>query len=160
MAGSVSIREHLAPPPEPKAAPLADQPGEQPASAAAGPATALNQALLLKAWADHAQLLKQQGKSSMHATLTANKPEITGAHEVSFTIVNTVQENYMRDEKAALLGHLRSQLGDPALNLIIVKQESATPKRRYTPKDRFQIMAEKNPALFKLREDLDLDLGQ
>lgn len=160
VAGSVSIREHLAPPPEPKAAPLADQPGEQPASAAAGPATALNQALLLKAWADHAQLLKQQGKSSMHATLTANKPEITGAHEVSFTIVNTVQENYMRDEKAALLGHLRSQLGDPALNLIIVKQESATPKRRYTPKDRFQIMAEKNPALFKLREDLDLDLGQ
>ena len=31
---------------------------------------------------------------------------------------------------------------------------------RYTPRDKFMLMAEKNPALLKLREDLDLDLGQ
>ncbi|HRN36957.1 MAG TPA: hypothetical protein PLL18_08595, partial [Flavobacteriales bacterium] len=80
----------------------------------------LNQALLLRVWDEYAKLLKRQNKVSMHATLMANRPEITGPQEVTFTIVNTVQENYMRDEKPALLGHLRQQLGSPALNLIVV----------------------------------------
>jgi len=161
LAGAVSIRQPLAPAMEETPAQLADQPGTEPAGTSLPQAAPeLNQALLLRVWDEYAKLLKRQNKVSMHATLMANRPEITGPQEVTFTIVNTVQENYMRDEKPALLGHLRQQLGSPALNLIVVKQEAASPKRRYTPKDRFMIMAEKNPALFKLREDLDLDLGR
>lgn len=160
MAGSVSILQHLAPA-KPPGTDLADQPGEQPAGQATGlPGRDLNLALLLKAWNDHAQSLLQQGKSSMHATLVANKPEITGPASVAFTIVNSVQENYMREEKPMLLGHLRRALGIPGLELDVIKQEATNIRPRYTAKDRFLIMAEKNPALFKLREDLDLDLGQ
>ncbi|MBP9080367.1 MAG: DNA polymerase III subunit gamma/tau [Flavobacteriales bacterium] len=160
MAGTVSILQHLAPAKE-SPAHRADQPGEQPIGQATGvPGRDLNLALLLKVWNDHAQSLLKQGKSSLHATLVANKPEITGPASISFTIVNTVQENYMREEKPTLLGHLRRTLGIPALELDVVKQEATNIRPRYTPKDRFKIMAEKNPALFKLRDDLDLDLGQ
>ncbi len=161
MAGAVSIRQHLAPPSETIAdTNLADQPGDQPMGKSPdGPTRELNQALLLKIWGDYARTLKQQGKSSMHATLIANKPVITGPQTVSFTIVNAVQENYMREEKPALLGHLRRELGVPGLELDVTKQETKDLRPRYTMKDRFMIMAEKNPALLKLREDLDLDLG-
>ncbi len=161
MAGAVSIRQHLDSPAETMAGTdLADHPGDQPmGKSPAGPTRELNQALLLKTWGDHAKALKQQGKSSMHATLIANKPVITGPQSISFTIVNTVQENYMKEEKSALLGHLRREMGVPGLELEVTKQEAKDLRPRYTAKDRFMIMAEKNPALLKLREDLDLDLG-
>ncbi|MCB0772781.1 MAG: DNA polymerase III subunit gamma/tau, partial [Flavobacteriales bacterium] len=70
------------------------------------------------------------------------------------------QENYMREEKAALMGFLRRELGIPGLELEVQKHEATAVRPRYTPRDKFMLMAEKNPALLKLREDLDLDLGQ
>lgn len=157
VAGSVSIKQHLAAP-APKAK-LADVQGPQPVSAVAGTAPkSLNQALLLKTWKDYAGLLKKAGKSSMHATLMANVPTICGERSIKFNIVNTVQENYMRQEKAELMNYLRRAMEMPDLELEVVKQEVANLRPRYTAKDRFQIMAEKNPALLKLREQLDLDL--
>lgn len=161
MAGAISISQHLSPTkPTTASTELRDQPGDQPK----GKGTTLsgrelNQALLLKAWDEYAKSLKAQGKSSMHATLIAHKPVITGPHSITFAIVNTVQENYMREEKPTLLGHLRREMEMPELELEVVKQEVANLRPRYTAKDRFMIMAEKNPALLKLREDLDLDLG-
>lgn len=159
FAGSVSISQHLAPAAPAVAPALSDQPGEQPKPGSGTAARLLNQALLLNTWEGYAKALKQQGKSSMHATLIANKPVITGPQTISFTIVNAVQENYMREEKPMLLGHLRRELDLPDLQLEVIKQEATDVKPRYTPRDRFMIMAEKNPALLQLREDLDLDLG-
>ncbi len=160
VAGAVSIRKHLDPPPAQAA--LADQPGMQPGAADSVdmPGRELNQALLLRAWQQHAEQLKREHRTSMYATLMTNDPVITGPRSISFSIVNTVQENYMREEKPALLGHLRRSLGIPDLELAVQKNDAEKVRPRYTPKDRFMIMAEKNPALFKLREDLDLDLGQ
>lgn len=162
VAGGVSILQHLAPPKEqaPKGN-LSDQPGEQPeGTGTALPERELNEALLAKAWATYAREQKQNGKSSLHATLTAKQPVITGPNSITFTIVNTVQENYMREEKAALMGFLRRELGIPGLELEVQKHEATAVRPRYTPRDKFMLMAEKNPALLKLREDLDLDLGQ
>lgn len=159
--GGVSIRQHISTPAETVADPgPIDLPGEQPGAKPAGAGHELNQALLLNAWSDYAKERKREGKSSLHATLVANSPVITGPHAVSFTIVNKVQENYMRGEKPALLGYLQRSLGIPALELEVVKQETTNVRPRYTPKDRFLIMAEKNPDLLKLRDELDLDLGQ
>lgn len=159
VAGSVSIMQHLAKAAEAPTANLVDQPGHQPGTVLPGTSPGnLNQALLLKVWKDYALRLKKAGKSSLHATLIANEPTINGPRSIHFTIVNTVQENYMREEKAALLNHLRQALGLPDLELEVLKQEATDLRPRYTAKDRFKIMAEKNPALLKLREQLDLDL--
>ena len=156
----VSIRQHLDSPADIVAEPdhLTDRPGDQPEGNAAL-ARELNLSLLLKTWTDYAKAKKQEGKSSLHATLMANKPVITGKREITFTIVNTVQENYMREEKPTLLGYLRREMENPSLELQVTKAEATDLRPRYTAKDRFMIMAEKNPALLKLREDLDLDLG-
>lgn len=118
----------------------------------------VNAALLLKAWGDYAQRQRERGRSSLHATLTAREPKVAGIGRITFAIVNDVQENYMRDEKPELLGHLRRALGDPALDLEVVKEEVVV-RPRYTNLDKFKLMAEQNPALLKLNELLDLDLG-
>ena len=118
----------------------------------------VNPVLLLKTWGDYAQRQRERGRSSLHATLTAREPKVAGIGRITFAIVNDVQENYLREEKPELLGHLRRALGDPALDLEVVKEEVVV-RPRYTNLDKFKLMAEQNPALLKLNELLDLDLG-
>ena len=118
----------------------------------------VNLALLRKAWGEYALACKRRNQNSLHATLAAREPMVAGPGRVSFAIVNEVQENYLREEKPQLLGHLRKALGDPALQLEVIKQ-TVVVKPRSTPLDRFKIMAEKNPTLLLLRQELDLDLG-
>lgn len=161
LAGSISIKQTLERPAESlvaEPAPLMDAPGTEPTTPD-GPARALNLALLLKTWKDYALARKREGKNSLHATLTAREPMIAGPRAISFSIVNEVQENYMREEKPTLLGHLRRELGDPGLDLQVTKEEMRDLRPRYTPKDKFAILAERNPALLGLRDALDLDLG-
>jgi len=153
MAGQVSIKETAAAAVE--AAPLImlDEDGSGPASS-----REVNPALLLKIWRDYAMLQKKNGRDSLHATLLANEPKVSGPGRIAFTIVNKVQENYMREEKPELLGYIRRNLADPGLELEVVQAEIKV-KPRYTNLDKFKLMAEKNPALLVLREELDLDLG-
>ncbi len=133
-----------------------DEEGDGPASAAG--MREVNPSLLIRAWEEFAQLKKKEGRTSLYATLTDREPKVAGPGKVSFSIVNDVQENYLRDEKPELLGYLRRSLGDPGLELEVVKEEVKV-RPRYTNRDRFEIMAEKNQALHVLKDAVDLDLG-
>ncbi len=119
---------------------------------------AVNHALLIRAWNDYATRQKGKGKDSLHATLMASEPRVTGQGLITFAIVNEVQENYLRTEKPELLGHLRRSLEEPSLELEVVKEEAKL-KPRFTVMDRFKTMAERNPALMNFKQTLDLDLG-
>ena len=152
----VSIKPVAAAPATPAAPTAAIDTDEGPALALA--TKAVNPALLTRVWSAYAAARKAEGKNSLHATLSAHEPVVLGPSIVSFSIVNDVQEKYLREEKPALLSHLRRELADPALQLEVKKEEVVT-RPRYTKLDKFTLMAEKNPALLKLREELDLDLG-
>ncbi len=155
LAGQVSIKETAA------AAAFEAAPAilkDEDENGMPGSSKEVNPALLQKVWRDYALLQKKNGRDSLHATLLANEPKVSGPGRISFSIVNKVQENYMREEKPELLGYLRRNLGDPGLDLEVVRSEIVV-KPRYTALDKFKLMAEKNPALLLLREELDLDLG-
>lgn len=158
LAGTISIKQELGRTAAPEAAP-ADTPGLEPAADPSVQPKAVNASLLTRVWNDYALARKREGKNSLHATLTAREPLITGLSSLTFAIVNEVQEKYMREEKPTLLGHLRRELADPILDLQVIKEVVTNLRPRYTVKDRFELLAEKNPALLKLREALDLDLG-
>ncbi|MDX9750020.1 MAG: DNA polymerase III subunit gamma/tau [Flavobacteriales bacterium] len=152
IAGQMSIKATLTSPDKALAAEDTEDGSE------AMPSTKeVNLALLRKAWNDYALACKRRNQNSLHATLAARDPQVTGPGRISFAIVNEVQENYLRDEKPLLLGHLRRELGDPGLMLDVLK-ETITVKPRATPQDRFKLMAARNPALLLLRQELDLDL--
>ncbi|MEX1132218.1 MAG: DNA polymerase III subunit gamma/tau [Flavobacteriales bacterium] len=158
LAGQVSIKATAeAAAQERNALAVEEQPTDQPGSMP-GEAKEVNPVLLLKVWHDYANVQKEKGRSSLHATLVASEPKVAGKAVISFAIVNEVQENYLRGEKPELLGYLRRELGNPGLELEVIKEEIKL-KPRYTAQDRFNLMAEKNPALHALRESLGLDLG-
>ncbi|HRP00337.1 MAG TPA: DNA polymerase III subunit gamma/tau, partial [Flavobacteriales bacterium] len=129
-----------------------------PALGAAASTKEVNPSLLQTVWREYAQRCKQQGRNSLHATLVAREPAVAGPGRITFAIVNEVQENYLREEKPELLGFLRRQLGDPGLDMEVIKEEVVV-KPRYTALDRFRLLAEKNPALITLKNEVDLDLG-
>ena len=164
MSGAAQpLRRRLANQVSIKASAVAVEETPAPSDTDAGPtlpvsSKEVNIALLLKAWGDYAATQRELGRSSLHATLTAREPVTNGPGRISFAIVNDVQDNYMRMEKPELLGHLRRALGDPGLELDVVK-ENVVVKPRYTALDRFKLMAERNPALIKLHEVVKLDLG-
>lgn len=157
LAGQVSIKSTVAEAAvdTAPAAPLeADSGTGMPASS-----KEVNSALLLKVWRDYALKQKQNGRDSLHATLMAREPSVVGPGRIAFPIVNAVQGNYMRQEKPELLGFLRREIGDPGLELDVITEAPSEQQRPVTPMAKFKVMAEKNPALLKLREELDLDLG-
>ena len=161
LAGRFSIKQELERPAAPNAPAtvVVDAPGLEPEASEQAAPKAVNPSLLMRVWSDYALERKREGRNSLHATLTARSVEIVGASRLRFAIVNDVQEKYMREEKPTLLGHLRRELNDPVLELLVEKEEVTNLRPRYTVKDRFELLAEKNPALLKLREALDLDLG-
>ncbi len=160
VRGGVTIKEQMEKPLSMAAepTPMTDTPGLEPVQAE-GVVKPINYNLLMQVWNAYALARKREGKNSLHATLTAKEPIIAGPSALTFAIVNEVQEKYMREEKPMLVGHLRRELADPLLELHVTKEVITNLRPRYTAKDRFNIMAEKNPALLKLREALDLDLG-
>lgn len=161
VAGTVSISTQPVRRPEAtiSVAEPVDTPGIEPEGRENGPGKPINQALLLKEWEEYALARKREGKNSLHATLVAREPEIIGERLLRFTIVNDVQEKYMREEKPTLLGHLRRALDLGGLDLQVEKAVVTDLRPRYTTRDRFNILAEKNPALNKFADELDLDLG-
>jgi DNA polymerase-3 subunit gamma/tau len=125
----------------------------------ATPIQPISENLLRRVWKDYALQKKLEGKNSLHATLVAKEPTLAEPRVIAFSIVNEVQEKYLREERPELLSYLRRELGDPGLDLRVEKEEITDLRPRYTPKDRFAIMAERNPALLGLKEKLGLDLG-
>lgn len=157
LAGQVSIKSTVttaAVEAKPTAPLEADNGTAMPASS-----KVVNSALLLKVWRDYALKQKQNGRDSLHATLMAREPSVSAPGRITFPIVNAVQSNYMRQEKPELLGFLRREIGEPGLDLDVIMEAPSEQQRPVTPMAKFKVLAEKNPALLKLREELDLDLG-
>ena len=112
---------------------------------------------LKAAWKEFAMARKAEGKNSLCATMLFNEPRI---HEnmIGFNIVNEVQELALREVRLDLLATLRRRLNAPALELELSKEEVGELKPRYTAKDRFRILAEKNPDLNTFKDKLKLDI--
>ncbi|HMQ77063.1 MAG TPA: DNA polymerase III subunit gamma/tau [Flavobacteriales bacterium] len=157
LARGVSLREMAAPAGQrPGAGPTVEEPG---GPVTKGPPKQVSQTLLQKAWQDFALARKREGRNSLHATLMAHEPVSAGPDLVTFVILNEVQDRYFREVGQELMAFLRHELDAPGLELKVVKEEVTDLRPRYTPMDRFRILAEKNPALLKLKDELDLDLG-
>lgn len=113
---------------------------------------------LHKAWANYANRVKNNGKSSLFATLTKHQPAIAANFVIEFTIDNAVQEELMTTERLELMDYLRSTLNNYQLQLKTIINKSEQKNTAYTTRDKFNKMAEKNPALHTLKDLLRLDL--
>lgn len=114
---------------------------------------------LLKHWNIYAEKTKKEGKINIFTILTSNPPTLLENFKIEVLIENKIQDDLLNSEKVDLLNYLRVELKNFSVDLITRLIEQTEKKKLYTSTEKYQHMAQKNPALeeFKRRFNLDLD---
>lgn len=113
---------------------------------------------LITTWNHFAESLKKKNKINLYSTLTARQPVKENETSIAFHVSNQVQEDEINTLKTDLLVFLRTEMKNPALQFRIVVDQTESEKKPYTGEEKFQHMAEKNPALNKLRQQFNLEI--
>jgi DNA polymerase-3 subunit gamma/tau len=91
-------------------------------------------------------------------TFTRHKPSRADDKMIDFIVDNKIQKKEMEDRLTEFLPPLRQKLNNFHLQLNIKVTEQTTGQKAYTPQAKFAQMAEKNPELKKMKDQLGLEI--
>jgi DNA polymerase-3 subunit gamma/tau len=120
-------------------------------------ATPFSKADLIICWDEYADKLKNQAPH-LYSTLKNSRPVILEDWKIGFTLDNKVLDDELTSRKTEMMEFLRMNLNNYKLQLQTTIAESQKTLKPYTDKEKFDLMAGKNPALRNLREELDLEI--
>jgi len=112
-----------------------------------------NEQLALK-WKEFIDQLTD--RPNLKSTLS-NVPEITQGNEILLRIGSSVQEEEVRLVKFELMSWLRKELRNSNIELITRIEKSETERLFYSDSEKMQLMMQKNPELFQLKQKFNLD---
>ena len=112
------------------------------------------------AWKKSVQQLQQQNKLSSFAytALTKSNPVLKENFIIELEIDNEAAGKALDVEKLDFLELLRKELQNTEIQLTTPVNYVADIKKLYTQREKFLHMAEKNPSINKLRQQLDLEI--
>ncbi|MEO8087746.1 MAG: DNA polymerase III subunit gamma/tau, partial [Bacteroidota bacterium] len=114
---------------------------------------------LEKAWMDFAATVQTDGRLTLHTALTKRKPELKENYAVHFSLDNGAMEKDVSLIKIELLTFIRKQLNNGKISLTtVIDRVQPKGKTPYTPKEKFEHLAAKNPALNRLKKQMDLEI--
>ena len=125
---------------------------EQPVSA-----SGFSQEQLEKTWEEFIKTL-QSDSPHFYNTLKHHKPLLKEDFIVEFCVENRLLEEELNQKRNELLDFLRFRLENEKITFQIVVQETTRTIKPYTDREKFNRMAEKNPALKEMKEQLDLGI--
>lgn len=108
---------------------------------------------LKQAWQEFAELRKHQ---IAEYNLLNNDFSLEGVI-VTLVLANPFEEPLLLNIRVQLIAHLRGRLNNNSITVASVLKESEGKKVAHTDKEKFILMAEKNPALKELKERFGLD---
>lgn len=108
---------------------------------------------LRAAWSDYAQLKKDQ-VAEFH--LLNRTVDVQGT-TVTVALANSIEEPLLQTILPDLLTYLRSKLSNSSIKVETVLKKDDTKRIAYTNKEKFDLLAEKNPMIKELKERLGLD---
>ncbi len=116
-----------------------------------------NQVDLEGVWPDMVAVVANKN-SNLQTTLTKHKPTLKEKYLIELVLENHVQEDEINFKKNDLIYFLRKRLKNDLIHISTVIQKDISELKPYTPMEKFNKMAEKNPALRKLKNQLDLEI--
>lgn len=122
------------------------------------PGDLFSETRLIEIWNNFASLLKKQGKESLFSILTKRPPRIINENKVEFLIENTVMETAFLLVKPEMMEYLCRELNNFHLELYVIVNKNMEQKKAYTNREKFVKLAEKNPLLMKMKQQLDLEV--
>jgi DNA polymerase-3 subunit gamma/tau len=116
------------------------------------------QEMVDKIWNEYTASISESSKL-LYVTLSKNKPILKENNIIELTIDNKVQEEEIRTRKPEILEYLRKGIKNFNIQLeTIIAQTNEKGKILYTDTDKFDKMAEKNPDLQKMKDELNLEI--
>ncbi|GAB4027904.1 DNA polymerase III subunit gamma/tau [Spirosoma koreense] len=108
-------------------------------------------------WHSFARLRRQQNDITSEQVVL-NRELVLDGTTIHLTLDNTLQVDFLTELKPDLLGYLRKELQNSQIQIEhkVVVQE--VKKMIYSSQDKFNYLAEKNPALLELRKVLNLEV--
>ena len=121
--------------------------------------TPFTQEDLEASWKNYATKIGLEGKHNLSSILKEKTPTISNGFVLELTLNNKVQEEVFNEEKSNILGFLKKSLINNSIQFNIkIKELEKQEIKAYTPEDKFKEMAEKNPALLKMKDQFGLEL--
>jgi DNA polymerase-3 subunit gamma/tau len=165
------VRPQIAPPPRPATSrlrstvSLVTNAGQAVATEDEAPVVAaptrpdkpFDQEQLQTTWLAFARLRQQQNDSATEQ-LVLNRTLTLKGTSIHITLDNTLQVGYLTEVKLELLGYLRDKLQNSKIQLEHTVTQQEVKKMIYSSQDKYNFMAEKNPALHELRKVLNLEV--
>lgn len=124
-----------------------------------GPVTEFTEAALFASWDAFAKKMKAEERDSFYSTLSSRKPSVIGENQLLLKLDNQVQLMELHEWKADLLGFIREQLNNFAIQMKLVIEEQEQSTQLYTDTEKVKAMIEKNPLLADLMKKFNLDVG-
>ncbi|GAB2559489.1 DNA polymerase III subunit gamma/tau [Spirosoma areae] len=112
---------------------------------------------LQDAWVSFAKIRRQQNDSATEQLLL-NRELVLDGTTIHLTLDNTLQVGYLTELKPDLLGYLRTELQNNQIQLEHKVTLQEVKKMIYSSQDKYNYLAEKNPALHELRKVLNLEV--
>jgi DNA polymerase-3 subunit gamma/tau len=141
---------------------MGDAPKEKAAQEAAKNEEAgqpLSNEAILKTWGDYIELNKAK-KISLCSILSQIVPKKSEekASMIVLDVPSAVQQQSIEEDRVSLINFMRTELKHPQLNFIITISKTETARKPYTTQEKYDHMKEKNPAVEKLKDQLDLGI--
>ena len=108
-------------------------------------------------WVTFAKIRQGQNDSATEQ-LMLNRELVLEGTTIHIILDNTLQVGYLTELKPDLLGYLRSELQNSQIQLEHKVTQQEVKKMIYSSQDKYNYLAEKNPALHELRKVLNLEV--
>ncbi len=109
-------------------------------------------------WDSYAEKIREESPL-LCTTLKNNRPVLVEGMLIRVTLESKLIGDELALHKTGFLEFIRSGLRNYSVGLEVLIDEKVREKRPYTDREKFERMAEKNPALINLKEKLDLEIG-
>lgn len=99
---------------------------------------------------------KISDRPNLLSTLS-NVPDITQGNKLILKVGNSVQEEDVRQIKPELVSYLRKELRNSGIEIITSLEKIESERRIFSDSEKMQMMIQKNPLLFDLKQKFNLD---
>ena len=110
-------------------------------------------------WLDYATSIRTK-QPRLSSVLSEHTPKLADNFTITYPTLNEKQKKHLIDYTQAFVTHLRKELqNDKILIEWVIEALSAEEikSKAYTNDDKLRVLMQKNPAVEKLKRDLDLD---
>ncbi|WP_417602523.1 DNA polymerase III subunit gamma/tau [Owenweeksia hongkongensis] len=122
------------------------------------PKDAFDEAQFTNIWNEYIEHVKGQGHQRIYSTLANKTIKLKENFTIELHLENEIQDSYFTEGKADILKYVRQKLNNFSVQFEISIIKSAKKLEPYSPQEKFQYLAEKNPNLLILKQKLDLDI--